>query len=283
MRAWLLWASAAAWLGACGGTAPRGTPAPDPGPPPAPAPATPDRPLRYRLPGPLVYEIERYDTLFYASMPGAPEAAGKRGILTVRPLPGRTGEVEVRLDSLGALEETRLTRTALDSTIGTRWRLTLGPDGPKGGLLGGQPTILAGQAEALVRLLFPQLPPNGLRVRVVWTDSTAYRVRLDAFNAMESAARSSQAEPAGVGIGVTVEANERLGRTGTAVQGGQPMTLSGTGLRRIRYVFAPDGWVRSFSARDSLDLRVTVGAGGAPVLVRWRATLTGRQRDLPLR
>lgn len=245
----------------------------------------PSAPLRYGIRGPLTYELERYDTLFYASMPGAPQGTGKRAVLTVRSLPGRTNDVEVRLDSLVGLDDTRLTPATVDSTLGTRWQFTLGPAGPRSTMLGGHPTILSGQVEAIVRLLFPLLPRAGLRGQDIWSDSTAYRIQLDAFDALETAARSSQAVPGpGQGPpGVTVEASERLSRTGTAVQGGQTMTLRGDGLRRVRYQFATEGWVSALVARDSLDLVVTVGPGGETVPVRWRSTLVGRLRGLPVR
>jgi hypothetical protein len=281
-------ACALALLSACGGTKPSAPPAPVPGPEPAPVPPAPSSPLRYRLRGPLVYEIERYDSLFYASMPGAPQGTAKRSIVTVRPLSGRTNDVEVRLDSLVGLEDTRLTSTTIDSSIGSRWQFTLGPEGPKGIMLGAHPTILAGQIEAAIRLLFPQLPPDGLGKQAVWSDSTGYRLQLDAFDAFETAARTSQAVPGSPmpspgATGVTVEANERLSRSGTAVQAGQTMTLKGSGVRRVRYEFAPDGWVNALTAQDSLDLVVTVGPGGEAVPIRWRSTLIGRLRDLPLR
>jgi hypothetical protein len=41
--------------------------------------------------------------------------------------------------------------------------------------------------------------------------------------------------------------------------------------------------VRTLTVRDSLDLVVTVDPGGETVPVRWRSTLIGRLRDLPLR
>jgi len=133
--------------------------------------------------------------------------------------------------------------------------------------------------------LFPPLPSQGVGITDVWADSTVYRVHLDAFDAYESASRRSTAilGTSGQTTGVTVEANERLSRTGTAVQAGQPMTLRGAGSRRLRYEFAPEGWVSSMTARDSLDLVVTVGVGGEAVRVRWRSTLIGRLRDLPVR
>jgi hypothetical protein len=282
----LLGACAAALFGACGGTRPPARPAPAPGPEPTPVAAVPSGPLHYRIRASLAYEVERYDSLFYASMPGAPQATAKRGVLSVRPVPGRSGEVEVRLDSLAGLEETHLTPAVVDSSIGSRWQLTLGPAGPKGAMLGGRSTILSGQIEVITRLLFPPLPNDGVRLTDVWADSAAYRVRLDAFDAHETASRNSQAVPNSgtAGTGITVDVSERLSRTGSAMQGGQPMTLTGSGSRRLRYEFAPEGWVRSLTARDSLDLVVTVGAaGGEAVRVRWRSTLIGRLRDVPIR
>ena len=193
-------------------------------------------------------------------MPGAPQASGKRAVLTVRTVPGRTSEAEVRLDSLEALEDTRLSPLAIDSSLGTRWQVILGPSGPVGALMGGRRMILPGQIEAMVRLLFPQLPRDGLREGSTWTDSATYRIQLDAFEAAETVARSSQSSAATVSgsPGLSVEAQERLTRTGSATQGGQPMTLRGTGARRLRYEFAPDGWMSHLSARDSLDMEVVV-------------------------
>ncbi len=287
MRPGFLGACAAALVGACAGTKGSAPPEPVSGAQPIAVPAAPSPPIHYRLRTPLVYEVERYDSLFYASMPGAPQATAKRAVLTALPLTSRGSDVEVRLDSLLALEDTRLTSTSVDSSVGRRWQFTLGPTGPKGVMLGGHPTILSGQIEAIVRLLFPQLPSEGLRSLDTWSDSTSYRVQLDAFDAFETAVRTSQSVPGvaqtGQGSGVSVEANERLTRTGTAMQAGQVMTLRGAGLRRLRYEFGSDGWVSALTARDSLDLVVTVGPAGETVPVRWRSTLIGRLRDLPVR
>lgn len=273
--------AAGAILGCGGGRTPPVRPAPEAGgvTPAAPRAATPTVPLSYRIRGPLVYELFRYDTLTYASMPGAPQASGKRAVLSVRPVPSRPAEAEIRLDSLEALEDSRITPEAIDSSLGTRWQVILGPTGPLGSLLGGRRLIIPGQIEAIVRLLFPRLPNDGLSDGVFWNDSTSYRVQLDAFEATESAARSSRgvSGPAGV----LVEADEQLIRSGNAVQGGQPMTLRGTGTRRINYEFAADGWLNNLSARDSLD--VVVGVTDQTIPVRWRSTLIARLRDIPPR
>jgi hypothetical protein len=223
---------------------------------------------------PLVYEVARYDTLSYPTMPGAPEISFKRAVLTVRP---RTGiEVEVTLDSLQATDESRPASSAADSVLHTRWQASLSPSGTQGLLRGGSPAILAGQIEAIVRLLLPQLPPNGLREEDRWVDSSTYRVRLDAFDAFESVTRSSEGAPAP--NGVAVEATEQLTRTGTGAQAGQTMTLKGSGLRRVKYEFVRDGWLDNLVARDSVDLVVTVNPDAQTIPVRWRSTLTARLR-----
>lgn len=214
-------------------------------------------------------------------MPGAPQTTGKRGVLTVRPVPGRTIEAEVRLDSLEALEDTRLSRATIDSSLGTRWQVRLGPSGPRGSLLGGRRMIVLGQVESILRLLFPQLPENGVRDGESWRDSSAYRVHLDAFEANESASRSSRAASGPGGDGhLVIEASERLARTGSASQAGQMMTLQGDGARRVSYEFAAEGWVRRLTARDSLDLVVTITPAGQTIPVRWRSTLVARLRDV---
>lgn len=281
--------AACAILGACGGgPKPVAPPAPQPGSAPvSPSAPVTASPLRYRLRGPLVYEVFRYDSLFYAAMPGAPQTSGKRAILVIRPVPGRTLETEVRLDSVEALEDSRLERPAVDSSLGTRWQMLLGPSGPQGPLLGGRRLIIPGQFEPLIRLLFPQLPADGLREGVTWSDSASFRIQLDAFEARETAVRASRGG-AGRGAGreagsLTVDATEQLRRTGTASQGGQTMSLQGTGARRLSYDFSPEGWVSGLSARDSLEVTVTVGAGGQTIPVRWRSTLIARLRDVPPR
>jgi hypothetical protein len=188
----------------------------------------------------------------------------------------------VRLDSVVALEDTRLSTQAIDSSLGTRWQVILGPAGPMGSLMGGRRMIIPGQIEAIVRLLFPQLPSGGLLEESAWSDSTSYRIQLDAFDASESAARTSRSTAGSAASpGLAVSATERLVRTGTAMQGGQPMTLQGTGARELSYEFATDGWLTNLTARDSLDVVVAVTDQTIPV--RWRSTLIARLRDIPPR
>ena len=165
---------------------------------------------------------------------------------------------------------------SLDSAAGTRWQLTLGEVGPKRFPAKGSPSELAEQMGAFGRLLFPQLPSVGLKSGDVWSDSTSYPIREDAFDAVESAVRTSTAGP--VANGVRVEAMERIRRKGAAQQGGQAMSLAGGGARWLTYDLVAPGVVAVLSARDSLELRVRVESTGQIIPVRWRSTLTARRR-----
>jgi hypothetical protein len=232
---------------------------------------------------PLVYEIGRYDSLFYqASVGETAQASDKTGLLTAHPSPGQeNGLVEVVLQSMAAAAGTRLSVASLDSAVGARWRMRLGQFGLEGETVREGGNVLTEQVGVIVALLFPQLPYGGLRPMATWSDSARYPLRVDAFDAVESAVRSSRA--AAVPNGLRIEAVERLDRKGGATQGGQVMSLAGGGERRLSYEFASLGFLTWLSATDSLDLRVRVSATGEVIPVRWRSTLSARLRGAPPR
>lgn len=235
-------------------------------------------PLHHRVQAPLVYEIARFDSLYYEPQGNeTAQVSDKTGLLLIRPGSGREGgRLEVVLQTIAAGPGTRLAVSSLDSAAGARWWLSLGPSGPEGAPTGEPASVLAEQMLVIGGLLFPQLPQGGVKPGDTWSDSASYRVRVDTFDAVESAARTSGAKPAV--DGVRVEAAERLGRSGGTSQGGQSMSLSGGGARWLSYDFAAQGFVTFLSARDSLDLRVRVEATGQIIPVRWRSTLTARLR-----
>jgi hypothetical protein len=142
-------------------------------------------------------------------------------------------------------------------------------------------TVLVGQVGAAVALLYPQLPRDGVRIGEVWEDSTSYPIRLDAFESLETAARSSRALAGAAPRSVRIEVVESLTRTGKAIQGGREMGLAGSGVRKILYDLAADGWITMVQAQDSLDIRVTVPDSPDPIPVRWRSTVIARVRGLP--
>lgn len=233
--------------------------------------------LQYRLRTPLRYEITRHDSLFFLNPgSGSPQGTGRLVEVTVRPEGSRTVIV---LDSVASIVGSQLAGSTIDSALGTRWETRISSSGLSGELRSNRSSILLGQIEAVLRLLFPQLPSSGVRSGDFWSDSSSYRIRLDAFEATESTARSSRAA-VGAGQGdLRVEVEERVSRQGLATQGGRAMTLVGTGERHVTYDFSALGWVSSLRARDSLNLNVTIPEGTQSIPVLWRATIVARLRD----
>jgi hypothetical protein len=98
---------------------------------------------------------------------------------------------------------------------------------------------------------------------------------------VETAARNSRAVAGAAPKSVRIEVVESLTRTGKATQGGREMGLVGSGVRRVLYDLAADGWITMVQASASLDLRVTVPDSPDPIPVRWRSTVIARLRGLP--
>lgn len=263
----------------CGGgqrTAPPPTPRPGA---PAPAAAEPSAArIQYRIRSPLRYEISRYDSLFFLGTGSTPQITGRRAMVTVRQDGSR---LQVTLDSVAGVLGPRLAQSAIDSTRGTRWESRVSGSGPSEPYRSTRNTVLVGQVGAAVALLYPQLPEDGVRIGEVWDDSTSSPIRLDAFESLETRARNSRAVAGAAPRSIRIEVVESLTRTGKALQGGREMGLAGSGVRRVLYDLAADGWITMVQARDSLDLRVTVPDSPDPIPVRWRSTVIARLRGLP--
>ena len=266
-------------LGCSGGQRTAPPPTPRPG---APAPSVAEPPsgarIQYRIRSPLRYEISRYDSLFFLGTGSTPQITGRRAMVTVRQDGSR---FQVTLDSLAGVLGPRLAPSAIDSTRGTRWEARASSSGPSGPYRSTRNTVLVGQVGAAIALLYPQLPQDGVRIGEVWDDSTSYLVRLDAFESIETAARASRAVAGAAPKSVRIEVVESLTRTGKAIQGGREMGLAGSGVRRVLYDLAAEGWITMVQAQDSLDLRVTVPDSPDPIPVRWRSTVIARLRGLP--
>jgi len=263
----------------CGGGQ-RTTPPPTPRPgAPAPSVAEPSAArIQYRIRSPLRYEISRYDSLFFLGTGSTPQITGRRAMVTVRQDGSR---LQVTLDSVAGVLGPRLAQSAIDSTRGTRWESRASASGPSEAYRSTRNTVLVGQVGAAVALLYPQLPEDGVRIGEVWDDSTSSPIRLDAFESLETRARNSRAIAGAAPKSIRIEVVESLTRTGKALQGGREMGLAGSGVRRVLYDLAADGWITMVQARDSLDLRVTVPDSPDPIPVRWRSTVIARLRGLP--
>ena len=263
----------------CGGGQ-RTTPPPTPRPgAPAPSVAEPaGARIQYRIRSPLRYEISRYDSLFFLGTGSTPQITGRRAMVTVRQDGSR---LQITLDSVAGVLGPRLAQSVIDSTRGTRWESRASASGPSEAYRSTRNTVLVGQVGAAVALLYPQLPEDGVRIGEVWDDSTSSPIRLDAFESLETRARNSRAVAGAAPRSIRIEVVESLTRTGKATQGGREMGLAGSGVRRVLYDLAADGWITMVQARDSLDLRVTVPDSPDPIPVRWRSTVIARLRGLP--
>lgn len=229
----------------------------------------------YQIKAPLTYEIRRYDSITFQNINSAlPQVTGRRALVSVRPDGNR---LQIAMDSVVVVLGQKIAPSVLDSARDATFELKVSSTGPSGDLRTSAATPLVGQIAAGVRLLFPQLPDDGAGSGDVWSDSTSYDIRLDAFDATETASRQSKATRRGSGT-VRVEGVERLTRRGSARRDGREMGISGSGVRQVTYDLVPEGWVSFLIARDSLDLVVTVPDSPAPVPVRWRSTIIARLR-----
>jgi hypothetical protein len=269
---------ALAVLGCGGGQRTAPPPTPRPGAPAAAVAEPAAARIQYRIRSPLRYEISRYDSLFFLGTGSTPQITGRRALVTVRQDGSR---LQVTLDSVAGVLGPRLAQSAIDSTRGTRWESRASASGPGEPYRSTRNTVLVGQVGAAVALLYPQLPEDGVRIGEIWDDSTSSPIRLDAFESLETRARNSRAIAGAAPKSIRIEVIESLTRTGKALQGGREMGLAGSGVRRVLYDLAADGWITMVQARDSLDLRVTVPDSPDPIPVRWRSTVIARLRGLP--
>ena len=280
MTRWAVFALSAAFACSSG---PKAAPTPAPRAPAGEAggsTASSSGRILYQIKAPLSYEIRRYDSITFQNINSAlPQVTGRRAHVSVRPDGSR---LQIAMDSVVVVLGQKVSPSVLDSAREATFELKISPTGPSGDLKTQPETALVGQIAAGVRLLFPQLPDNGARAGDVWSDSTSYDIRLDAFDARETAARQSKAARGGSGA-LRVEGVERLTRRGSAKRDGREMGLTGSGLRQVTYDLVPEGWVSFLIARDSLDLVVTVPDSPAPIPVRWRSTIIARLRGSPPR
>jgi hypothetical protein len=262
---------------ACGaGSPPPRTAPPVTTPPPAPATAQAVGPITYRITAPLSYVIERRDSLSIASGGGIQvQASAKRAVVTVRPGVGK-GTIEVSLDSLATLGPAQVSPSAIDSAVGTIWRGDLsGRSGPW--LTPNRKGVLVGQIGQTLELLFVQLPQDGARQSVSFTNSFRTPLEIDAFESEERGTRTSRVTEVAPST-IVVEFVDELSREGTANQGGQLLRISGTGKRAGSARVRVEGRVERVELTESDELVVTQPAG-APVPVRQITSIRISLRD----
>jgi hypothetical protein len=267
-----------------GSTVPATHPSPTP-PPPTPSidpiRVEPARDLAIRYPrsgaGMLRYALARRDSVI-ATMPGGDtqvQILGRTAFLTLTWVAADTGtRLTATVDSI--VPDSGLTGLAmmLDSARGSRWTAFRRPEGHLVALAGGTRSLVADQIRDQLQLLFPLLPPEGLRPGATWTDSTKAVARVSAFEATEAALTASRAASMTTASGTLPLVVVRT-RTATAegMQFGQPMTLRATGSDTLTYQIAPDGRVLSAEGVRLTDLVIDLPSSGQSVPAQERSGL----------
>jgi hypothetical protein len=278
----LLLALAEACSSSGGATSP-GTPAPKPGPgqsgnapePPAGGhgPAIIYKPVRDAR-----YRLEHHDSLSLQYPGGAvqEQVRDRVAFLRVTLAEGAAQNgytVSVTLDSLEAVESGQ--PAAPDSVAaarGTVWTGTLSPSGQLSALTGNRSSTLSDEIARGIPLLFPALPPGGVREGMEWTDTTQRKVVADAFPVTETSiigykAEDTQEQGPRQQKAIKLESSGTYSRSGTRVQADQELQMTATGTLKEVHHLGLDGALVSAQGTDTGEMTISVPALGQTVPV----------------
>jgi hypothetical protein len=266
-----------------GGAASPGIPTPKPEPgkngeAPAPpagghGPAVTYKPLRD-----VRYRLEHHDSLNLQYEGGAVQQQVKDRVaflrVTLAEVAAQNGyAVSVALDSLDAVESGQ--PAAPDSVAaarGTVWTGTLSPDGRLSALSGSRSSTLGDEIASRIPLLFPALPPGGVREGMEWTDTTQRKVMADAFPVTETAivsykAKDIQEQGPRQQKAIELESSGTYSRSGTRVQADQELQMTATGNLKEIHHLGLDGALVSAQGTDTGEMTISVPALGQTVPV----------------
>jgi len=225
-------------------------------PPPAPGPGLdpgrtqPKPEVVYRYPrsgaGIARYAFARRDSVV-ATMPSGEEQVqvlARTGYLTLTWIAADSGtKITTTVDSVVADSGITVPAAVLDSARGTRWTGTRPPTGGLSGLTGTRTSLLGDQQRDQLTLLFPRLPPDGVRAGAHWRDSTEATARVSVFEVQESSVSTGDAgEPLPSGA-LPIQMTASRSAAGEANQFGQAINIKATGSDTLSYELAPDGRV----------------------------------------
>jgi hypothetical protein len=266
-----------------GGAASPGTPTPKPEPGnPGNAPAPPagghGPAVTYKPVRDARYRLEHHDSLSLQYEGGAIQQQVKDRVaflrVTLAEGAAQNGyTVSVALDSLEAIESGQ--PAAPDSVAaarGTVWTGTLSPSGHLSALSSNRSSTLGDEIASRIPLLFPALPPGGVREGMEWTDTTQRKVAADAFPVTETAivtyaAKGTQEQGPRQQKAIELESSGTYSRSGTRVQGDQELQMTATGnLKEVHYL-GLEGAVVSAQGTDTGEMTISVPALGQTVPV----------------
>jgi hypothetical protein len=256
-----------------------GTPAPEPGTPPPGTPPTTEGAIIYLPVRDAGYTLVRHDSLTLQLPGGANQLQliDRTAYLRVTLAPDTSGYlVTIVLDSLQA--SVGGVPAVLDSILparGTRWTGFLTPAGELSALKADRSSTLGDQIGSNLRLIFPALPPGGVKSGMEWTDTTEVPIRADAFDAIERSLtryRASESDDPRAGKAVRLESNGTYRRSGKGKQYDQQLEMTASGSRSAVYLMNQDGTLVSARGSDSGDMTITVPAVGQTVPVKGTGT-----------
>jgi hypothetical protein len=266
-----------------GGAASPGAPTPKPEPgknddaPAVPAgghgPAVTYKPVRD-----LRYRLEHHDSLSLQYEGGAVQQQVKDRVaflrVTLAEGPAQNGyTVSVALDSLEVIESGQ--PAAPDSVAaarGTVWTGTLSPSGQLSPLSGNRSSTLGDEIASRIPLLFPALPPGGVREGMEWTDTTQRKVVADAFPVTETAimtyrAKDTREEGPQQQKAIELESSGTYSRSGTRVQADQELQMTATGNLKELHHLGLNGALVSAQGTETGEMTISVPALGQTVPV----------------
>jgi hypothetical protein len=266
-----------------GGAASPGAPTPKPEPgkngnaPAAPTgghgPAVTYKPVRDAR-----YRLEHHDSLSLQYEGGAVQQQVKDRVaflrVTLAEGAAQNGyTVSVTLDSLDATESGQPADP--DSVVaarGTVWTGSLSPNGQLSALSANRSSTLGDEIASRIALLFPALPPGGVREGMEWTDTTQRKVVADAFPVTETAimtyqAKNTQEQGPRQQKAIELESSGTYSRSGTRVQADQELQMTATGTLKEVHDLGLDGALVSAQGTDTGEMTISVPALGQTVPV----------------
>ena len=248
------------------------TPAPTPTPSGnEPKPET-ERGIGYALSARMRYTFYRRDSVVIQMPSGEVQLqnTGRTAFLSLTLVPnGSEARLAVTLDSIRPDPDVYIPPASLDSATRTQWTGRFLRDGRLSDLVATQKSWLGEQVGDQLSVVFPILPPEGVRVGAIWSDSSTRRLKVGAIETTETGLTQYAAPAAESYAGVSairIESTLNATLWGAGNELGQE--LSGTSSDWVVYHMALDGRMLGGSGTESADMTITVTDVGQVVPTR---------------
>jgi hypothetical protein len=223
------------------------------------------------------YRLEHHDSLSLQYPGGAVQeqvrvrVAFFRLTLAQDPVPG-SYHVTVVLDSLQATESGQpVAPDSVAAARGTAWTGTVTDRGQLSQLGSDRSSTLSDELGSRIPLLFPVLPPGGVRDGMEWTDTTERKVVADAFPVTETAIvtyKATDTTELHSRKAIALESSGTYSRSGTRVQADQELQMTATGNVEEVHNLGLDGSLVSAEGTETGDMTISVPALGQTVPVK---------------